>query len=362
MRPVWRAPLVALALLSMIWGVWLGLLRLGWALPLPKPDQLILHGPLMIGGFIGTLIGLERAVGLGTWWAYSAPALTAAGSLALVLGPSPSSGALFITLGSIAVTAVYGVVLRRHPSMAIFTMAAGAAAWVVGNLQWLAGFAIYRVVFWWIAFLILTIAGERLELTRFLNPSRRVRLAFIVVLAVVLAGTALGVRWTEFGVRILGVGLAALSVWLIAHDMARRAIRQPGLTRFVAICLLSGYVWLGAGGLLAIVTGAGTPGPSYDAVLHALLIGFVMSMILGHAPIVFPAVLGKPLPFRWSFYVPLVVLHLSVSLRIAGDLVDELGRLRPWGGLLNAAALALFAANTAGVFAWGAIQTSSRAQ
>jgi hypothetical protein len=33
-------------------------------LPLPWPDQLILHGPLMVGGFIGTLIGLERAVGI----------------------------------------------------------------------------------------------------------------------------------------------------------------------------------------------------------------------------------------------------------------------------------------------------------
>lgn len=81
----WRGPLVALALLSMAWGAWLGLLRLGWALPIPWPDQLILHGPLMIGGFVGTLIGLERAVGLATSWAYIAPALTAVGSLLLVV-------------------------------------------------------------------------------------------------------------------------------------------------------------------------------------------------------------------------------------------------------------------------------------
>lgn len=48
-----NGPLVALALLSMAWGAWLGLLRLGWALPILWPDQLILHGPLMIGGFVG---------------------------------------------------------------------------------------------------------------------------------------------------------------------------------------------------------------------------------------------------------------------------------------------------------------------
>jgi hypothetical protein len=51
MRRAWRLPLVASALLSLAWGVWLGLLRLGWILPLPWPDQLVLHGPLMIGGY-----------------------------------------------------------------------------------------------------------------------------------------------------------------------------------------------------------------------------------------------------------------------------------------------------------------------
>ena len=76
-RRLWRVPILATAAASLIWGVWLGLLRLGWALPLPWPDQLILHGPLMINGFLGTLIGLERAVGIARRWAYAAPILTA---------------------------------------------------------------------------------------------------------------------------------------------------------------------------------------------------------------------------------------------------------------------------------------------
>jgi hypothetical protein len=51
--------LTALALLA---GLWAGLLRLGWQLPpllLQLPAQ---HGPLMVSGFLGTLISLERAV------------------------------------------------------------------------------------------------------------------------------------------------------------------------------------------------------------------------------------------------------------------------------------------------------------
>ena len=330
----------------MAWGVWMGLLRLGWALPLPWPDQLILHGPLMVGGFLGTLIGLERAVGIAKPWAFVAPLLTASGSVLLVFGPAGSPGPLLVTAGSAVVVAVFGVVLWRQPSLFASTMALGAAAWLVGNAQWLAGAAIYRVVFWWVAFLVLTIAGERLELNRLLRPSRPTRIGFVVAIGTVVAGVLVASAWPDIGVRVAGVGLVALSIWLATFDIARRTVRQPGVTRFIAVCLLSGYVWLGIGGLVAVATGASAPGSMYDAVLHAIFLGFVIAMIFGHAPIVFPAILGMALPFRSTFYVHLVILHASVALRLTGDFVEVLGRYRVWGGLLNALALLLFIVNS----------------
>lgn len=112
------------------------------------------------------------------------------------------------------------------------------------------------------------------------------------------------------------------------------------------MCLLGGYVWLGVGGTLAFTTGAATPGVLYDAMLHAIFLGFVMSMVFAHAPIIFPAVLGVAMPYRRRFYLHVAVLHLSLVLRLLGDLVDSLGRWRVWGGLLNAVALLLFVANT----------------
>jgi len=57
---------------------------------------------------------------------------------------------------------------------------------------------------------------------------------------------------------------------------------------------------------------------------------------------VFPAVLGVVLEYRPFAYVPLVVLHLSVAMRVIGDLVDAFGRLRVWGALGNALAIVLF--------------------
>jgi len=329
----------------MVWGIWMGLLRIGWALPLPKPDQLIVHVPLMIGGFLGTLVGLERAVGIGRRWAYVSPLLTASASLLLIVGPMAPLAPLLLTAGSVIVVVVFAAVLWRQPSLFAWTMAVGAASWVVGNAMWLGGAAVYRVVFWWMAFLVLTIAGERLELNRFLAPSRFVRVAFASAIVVMGLGVALAAR-TPSGVRIMGAGLVALSVWLARFDIARRTVRQPGITRFIAVCLLSGYVWLAVGGALALATAAATPGPLYDALLHAIFLGFVVSMIFGHAPIVFPAILGMPMSFRRTFYVHAALLHASVVVRLTGDLVEELGRWRAWGGALNAAAMALFILNS----------------
>src|SRR5437763_1130290 len=100
MPRAWRAPLMVAALLSLMWGVWLGLLRIGWSLPLPWPDQLILHGPLMIGGFLGTLIGLERAIGIARPWAYVGPLASASGAAWLTLGPPGPAGPILITIAS----------------------------------------------------------------------------------------------------------------------------------------------------------------------------------------------------------------------------------------------------------------------
>jgi hypothetical protein len=216
---------------------------------------------------------------------------------------------------------------------------------------WAGGAPIHDVVPWWLAFLILTIAGERLELSRFLPPSPAATGAFATILAVVVAGLAGG--GAPWGSPVFAGGLVALSVWLVKQDIARRTVRNKGLTRFIAVCLLSGYLWLAVGGTVIVAAGGLAPGsPSYDAALHALALGFVFSMVFGHAPIIFPAVLRVAVLYHPTFYVPLALLHASLVVRLAGDASQqfELTRL---GGLLNALALAAFIASTAGAVVRG---------
>ncbi len=69
-----------------------------------------------------------------------------------------------------------------------------------------------------------------------------------------------------------------------------------------------------------------------------MFVGFVFAMVLGHAPIILPAVLHVAVSFTRVLYAPLAVLHIGLVLRIAGDLlIWEPGRL--WGGLIDALAI-----------------------
>jgi hypothetical protein len=338
-RP-WRVPLLILGMLSLAGGATAGLIRIGWNAPLPGAASVLDHAPLMIGAFFGTVIGLERAVALGARWAYGAPLATGLGGLALLAGVG--TGAALIAAGSLIFLTASARVYLRQRARHTLTLVLGAAAWAAGNALWLAGAEIPEVVPAWTAFLVLTIAGERLELSRFLPPSPPARRVFAGIVAALLVG-ALPVFGGFPPGRLLFPGaLLALSLWLFRQDIARRTVRERGLTRFIAVCLLSGYAWLAAGALVLLSAGgivAGTAG--YDAGLHAVLLGFVFAMVFGHAPIIFPAILGVRLPYHALAYAPLLVLHVSVAVRVAGTLAGA-APLRATAGLLHAAALVLF--------------------
>lgn len=349
--PPARVPLLFLGFIGLLFGAGAGLARLGWTVPEAMAGAAGLHGPLMICGFFGVVIAIERAVALGRYWAYGGPLLAGIGAvltaLATVTPAATNYAALFYFGGGLVFLGASLDVLRRQRELFTLTLAIGAACWPIGTALWLAGHPVPAAVPWWLAFLILTIAGERLELSRFLPPSRGAKTAFGVILLVILVGL-LGAQ-TQPGQLLFAVGLLALSVWLVRQDIARRTVRGRGLTRFIAWCLLAGYFWLAIGALVALATGGFTPGgAAYDAALHALTLGFVFSMVFGHAAIILPAVLRVVLPYHWSFYLPLLLLHGSLAIRLLGDARIGLGQIDAgfaWtrmGGAINALALAAF--------------------
>jgi hypothetical protein len=336
----------------MLYAMWAGLIRLGWTLPSLLPGIVANHGPLMISGVMGTLIALERVVALSALhksrlpWMYAAPLLSGAGGALLALLPSGILPKVLIVAGSLGLVAMCALMLYRHRTVHTAVMGIGALAWSGGNLLWLAGWPVYAVVHIWAAFLILTIVSERLELGRIIRLSRRSQRFFVGAVGWFTAGVLFTIVNLNLGVRLVGLGEIALALWLLRYDIARFTVRRPGLPRFIAVCLLSGYVWLGIGGAIGLIVGDVRAGVQYDALLHALFLGFVISMIFGHAPIIIPALIGKAIIFRPTAYLYLLLLHSSLVLRIVSELVGFTAG-RQCGGLLNVIAILIFMGSTA---------------
>jgi hypothetical protein len=351
-----RLPVVALAILELLAALWGALSRLGWSIPAGSGLASV-HGPIMVSGFLGTLISMERAVALQARWAYAAPLLSAVGAMVLMSGVAPAPAGVLIVLGSLGMVAIFLTIVRRQPALFTCTMALGAVAWFAGNVIWLAGLPIFRLVNWWAAFLILTIVGERLELSCLMRLSRTVETAYLLSVAVFTLGLVVdsveGIFFpaagSAIGIQIIGLGMVALALWLLRYDIARRTVRQTGLTRYIAVCLLPGFAWLGVGGVLRMLSPYVGVTNMYDAMLHAVFLGFVMSMIFGHAPIILPAVLGRPMTYFRSFYAHLILLHLSLLVRVACDLTGGAAVfvVWQWAGVFNIVAVLLFLFATA---------------
>lgn len=339
----WRVAILALGGASMLAGLDAALVALGVWAPVPAAHLPGVHGMIMVLGFLGTLISLERAQALRQPWAYLAPGLLGAGGISLALG-QPVLGQLLLVQGMVAFLGVYLGLWRRAPLplvavqvLSTLPALAAAALWLVVDLAGLIPLLA--------AFLVLTIAAERAELAQLaLGPSAMPRLVVLASWVVLAAASAL--VWPDAGARLLGVGLIATAAWLARDDVARRMVRTTtGLRRYNGAALLLGYGWLVVAGLVWLIGGAPSSDAAYDVVIHTVFLGFGVSMVMAHAPIIFPAVLGRPLPYRPSFWLPLVLLHGGLLIRVLGDAAGR-GALWQGGSVVTVVSLLVFAATS----------------
>jgi len=341
---------VAASLLSGIAG---GLLRVGIALPIAADAPWLTraalsHAALMMCGFMGTVISIERAVAFKHPAAWLTPVASGLAGLA-VLADAHGLASLLFVLASGAFVVVNVLLLRRQPAAHTALLVASAVSWLTGNVLLAVGANSSTVLPWWFTFLVVTIAAERLEMTRLMRRRPGAQLTLHIVLGALAWGAALSALAPRVGGVLFGAALCGLAAWLLAFDIARRTVKADGLSRYMAICLLGGYVWLAIGGVAWAATALGLP--ARDASLHALGLGFIVSMIMGHAPVILPAVARVKLLFGNFFYLPLALLHLSLALRLGFGAANF--QLRAQGALFNALAIVLFAATAVGAaLAW----------
>ena len=340
--------MVPLALLpigaALVGAVAGGLLRAG----VPAGDGAVIgsaalgHAALMIGAFLGTVIAVERAAALRQRLAWLGPAVSAAAGIVWLGGAETVAAALLLAASLLFVGANI-VVMRRQRAAHTALLLAAAVAWTVGNLGLVAGFDADAIAAWWFTFLVMTIAAERLEMARLMRHDARAQ-RWLIGLLVALAGGAALQGAAPVGGVLYGGALLALAGWLGRYDIARRTVRTEGLPRYMAACLLSGYAWLAVAGIAWAATALGWP--ARDAALHALGLGFVFAMMMGHAPVILPAVARIKVQYGAVFYAPLALLQVSLLVRLGGGAIDA--GWRAAGAVLNAAAIALFARVIAG--------------
>ena len=308
-----RFVFVLLAIISLLAGMWTGLTRLG--LDILHLNATAHHGAIMVGGFLGTLISLEKAIPLQKKIYLVIPVISASSIVFFITGHFTYS-LLVLILASIGLCIIYAAYLIRQYDLTLLLMFLGALFWMIGNILLLTR-NFYPLSFpWWMAFLLFTIVAERLELSKFLPVTKANKNVLLIFLGIFLLGILL--PFHGYGAYFSGAGLIMISAWLMRFDVVRITIKKKGLTRFTGIALLSGYIALFLDGVF-LITFPNTPF-AYDAILHTFFIGFIFSMIFAHGPIIFPGVLGSSAkPFHPILYVPLVLLILSVVIRVSAD-------------------------------------------
>ncbi|MDI3314282.1 MAG: hypothetical protein QJR12_08390 [Mycobacterium sp.] len=341
---------------ALLAGLDAALLLLGLPAPVGATRLTAVHGILLVLGFVGTMIALERAVAVRRWWAYLGPMLLGAGAVALATPAPRRLGGVLLLAGSATLIAVYVPLWRRAADVAVLVQVGGAVLATGAALLWVGGVPVPDLLPWLSGFLILTIVGERLELARVAMTDTRAEALLAAVAGAIVAGTVAALLWPAPGYPLLGAALVAAVGWLGRFDVARRTVHAAGLPRYLAVGVIAGYGWLLVPALSWLLVGRVRSGGGYDAVVHAVMLGFVMSMVMAHAPVILPAVLRRPLPYTRVMYGPVALLHLSLLLRlVVGDARGISWAVRA-GGVLNVVAVLGFL----GVTSYSALRAAGR--
>src|SRR5687767_10024767 len=225
-----RVAFMLVVAVLLIGGIVGGLLRAGVPVLLPAasawPGQAVLaHAILMICGFLGTVIGIERAVAAKARLAFAAPIASALAGVAALNGALSLAAWLSVCAGWVFVL-VNASMLMRQKEPHVGVLLVGAAAWFIGSLLFALGGAAHgaAAVPWWFSFLILTIAGERLEMTRLMRRRSGAEVSLYIVVACLLLGAATFSPSPAAGGFIFGAALLALAAWLVCFDIARRTV------------------------------------------------------------------------------------------------------------------------------------------
>lgn len=318
-RVAHRALFLAFAGISLLLGLGAGLSLLGLIVPRPFEARAIEHGPLMVFGFVAGAIVMERTVATKTWWAWAAPACHTAGVIFLIAGAPRQVTAATFCLSFLTLAACYFLIYRRQPTLEVVIQASGTIGIICAVVQWAIAGDFEPAMPLAAVFVLATIIGERVELARLKISQSNADVTLTALVLALMAASLACMAAPDLGLAIMGALFLIIAGVAVRVDAAVNLVRSRGLPRFSAACMLAAYGWLAVTGILWIASGV-LPGELvYDAAVHAVFIGFTLSMIFAHAPVILPAVIHRALPYHSALYVPVLAVHLGLIVRIVSD-------------------------------------------
>lgn len=364
--PLQRLLFLVLAFVSVMAGLNAALVRLGALAPVASTELGAIHGVLMIYGFLGTAIGLERAVSLQAdrrrLWPYAAPLLAGLGGISATLcaalprlssvlaergiGSRLLPGSLWLASMLVLLSIYTYIMVRRQPSMSALLQILSAFVGASGIALWMKGYEPGAVVPWWLMFLVLTIISERLELARITFAGAGVEFRVLCEGVAVVAALPVTLVAPSLGFVLLGAALAVMVIDVAWHDVARRLVGTAGVPGFAATCMLGGYLWALLSAGMWVFTEPSLSGYHYDIAVHGLTIGFTLSMIVAHAPVIIPAVIRREVPYHPVMWFAWALIQSALVLRLfgAGRAAEFVWR---FGGSLGVVAFLVFVVSTA---------------
>lgn len=339
-----RIIIVLSALTTLFFAVWGGLLRVQWGLPVPEANWISYHGPLMVNGFFGTILGLARSNALKLKWGLLTPLIMVLGAWTLLLGGSEKTGLFLFFLASLVYLGICLAFLKTGANHGILLALAGGIGLAFSDGMWLLGTPIPQIVVGWQTLLVLTIGSERWDALHS-GPTPFKSIIIYGIISMVLLGTFIQPFFPPMGIRLASVGYLLLSLILFRFDALRPMEKVEGWKRYTRACLFSGYGWLLTASIIGFLKAPTQSGFFYDAFLHSIFLGFVFSMVFSHAPLLLPRVLKTSIPFQPAFYLHWGLLQISLLVRIGGDVLVS-APWRHWGALLNAISLLVFFLST----------------
>lgn len=287
----------------LILGMTSGLAR-GGALNLPSLSEK--HFIIFLYGFFGSLLSLERAFGFSLKYLFITPALTLLGTILYIWLENPYliiPGALLFILPNLRV-----FITSKSFFSSGFILS--AILFITGAIFFASGYY-YQSAIALVLFLVFYILSERAELIKIIGLGKNGILFLSLASIMSVTGLIISLKDLISGIQISFGSIAAITVWFMRNDIARKTIKMKGIVKFSAISVLSAYFWLLIGSLLISFFGMNLWGEG----VHSITLGFVFSMIFAHAPSIFPSMMRLKFQFSPILYIPLLFLNISVALR-----------------------------------------------